>query len=241
MNLIFYIPMYNSSSTIKELIDRLFSLELPIKKVIIVDDGSTDESVMIVEEMLEQYPELELLKHTHEGVVNALMIGMSKVLEYIDDESYIVRMDSDLEHQPEDLINLIEPFILDNKCKCTVGYIPYDKRHGIFITWLNNHLGPTLYNKYCNLNIPQFCSGYYIVEGSLFKKLEHYFRLIIKNDMIYLDFLAIHFCSFYGNPKVVMLSKIQDKYVKKMSLTKKLKYILVWRALVDYINNTRDV
>jgi len=86
------IPMYNSSETILNTLNSVkYQTVLPFE-VIIIDDGSNDDSVIIVEDFILNNPSLnlQLLKKTNGGVSSARNIGIK-----IAKGDWIALLDSD--------------------------------------------------------------------------------------------------------------------------------------------------
>lgn len=79
------IPNYNDGSKIRESLDSLVKQELPFCEMIIVDDGSTDNSVEIIKELLKDLPQARLVQHEkNRGVVGAINTGIAEAIgEYI--------------------------------------------------------------------------------------------------------------------------------------------------------------
>jgi glycosyltransferase involved in cell wall biosynthesis len=102
----FIIPAYNEAATIGEVLERVDSLELD-KQVIVVDDGSTDETAAVVERW-------QLARGRREGVVvirqsnagkgSAVRAGIPHIRGDI-----TVIQDADMEYDPTDVPALIEP------------------------------------------------------------------------------------------------------------------------------------
>ncbi|MEP7351664.1 MAG: glycosyltransferase family 2 protein, partial [Acidobacteriota bacterium] len=61
------IPLYNEEELVGTLLDRVVKAELPegwTSEVIVVDDGSTDGSDLVVEESAKRYPgRIRLIRH----------------------------------------------------------------------------------------------------------------------------------------------------------------------------------
>ena len=99
------IPVYNGALTIGNLIDKLIAL-LPYKnkKIILVNDGSTDNSHEVCLKKVEQYPHivtyLSLSKNF--GEHNAVMAGLNYA-----DTDYVVVMDDDFQNPPDEVEKLI--------------------------------------------------------------------------------------------------------------------------------------
>ena len=94
------IPTYNNDRTLADVIDRVM---LHTKNVIVVNDGATDSTASI----LESYKaSINVLTHPQNmGKGCALRNGFERALEL--DYEYAITIDSDGQHFPEDLPNLI--------------------------------------------------------------------------------------------------------------------------------------
>ena len=162
-------PAYNVENTIEELLLRLERirneislLNCQITKVIIVDDGSTDKTEDKVKKTEKKVGfEIEYVKkEKNEGPISAIKEGLSRAIkEQKDDQGIIVRMDSDLEHLPEDLPRMIKP-IIENEAEAVVGEMPIDTRNGVGFYLFNKIIGTMESKKYLNMKIAQFCPGF---------------------------------------------------------------------------------
>jgi glycosyltransferase involved in cell wall biosynthesis len=101
------VPVYNSEATLVELTDRICSVLTPLVRsfeIILVNDGSRDESWEVITELAEQNPNvrgLNLMRNY--GQHNALLCGIRVAQNEI-----IVTMDDDLQHPPEEIPKLLE-------------------------------------------------------------------------------------------------------------------------------------
>ena len=105
------IPVYNSGQILPKLLEIIhhamaeFSFE-----VVLVNDGSADNSWVVIQSLSKNYSELRGICLTRNyGQDNAIMAG----LNYCKGD-YVVVMDDDLQHSPYDIPTLIE--------KCQEGY-----------------------------------------------------------------------------------------------------------------------
>lgn len=109
------IPVYNEKTTISEVIEKVWAVELPIEKeIIVVDDGSTDGTVEVLQSNSVK------LKHTYLTPINigkgaAVRIGLTLAKGEI-----ILIQDADLELDPNEYKQLIEP-ILEGKASVVYG------------------------------------------------------------------------------------------------------------------------
>lgn len=106
------IPIYNEENTIKDIINRIpnhFQNE-----IIIVNDGSTDNSVQKINEIKNK--NIRLLSHNrNQGYGAAILTGIKHA-----NGDIIVTMDSDGQHCPEEIPNFIE-ILLNNSADIVIG------------------------------------------------------------------------------------------------------------------------
>ena len=99
-------PTYNESKNIKTLVDSLFNLN-PEYHILVVDDNSPDGTAKIVKELQETYKNLHLAERPKKrGLGTAYCYGFKWALER--DYNYIVQIDADLSHNPEDVPDMVE-------------------------------------------------------------------------------------------------------------------------------------
>lgn len=110
MKISLIIPCYNEEVNIqKGVLDRIANYvgeHSDIIEVIIVDDGSTDQSQKIIkDEYLAKFPKLKLLEKDHQGKALAVIEG----IEHAQGE-YVIFADIDLATPIEEAIKIIEQF-----------------------------------------------------------------------------------------------------------------------------------
>lgn len=100
------IPVFNEKSTIAEVINKISTVDLPVKKeIIVVDDGSTDGTT----EILQAQKNSKTIFHftpVNTGKGAAIRIGLTAAKGEI-----ILIQDADLEYSPNDYLKLIEPIL----------------------------------------------------------------------------------------------------------------------------------
>ena len=106
------IPLFNEENSIKKVIERIpnhYHYE-----IIVIDDGSTDNSVMKIKEINSRI--ITIISHEkNKGYGAALQSGFRKA-----NGDIIVTLDSDSQHKPEEIPNLIEP-IIRNEADLVIG------------------------------------------------------------------------------------------------------------------------
>lgn len=83
-------PAYNSADFIREAIESVLNQTYPHFELIVIDDGSSDNTVQIVEEYQARDPRVKLIKQQNAGVGAARNVGISTA-----QHPWIALMDSD--------------------------------------------------------------------------------------------------------------------------------------------------
>ncbi|MHA1724608.1 MAG: glycosyltransferase family 2 protein [Promethearchaeota archaeon] len=98
------IPLYNEEKTIKDVVEKIpYSYN---QEIIVVDDGSTDNSREILKKTRRK---IRLIQHEkNKGYGAAILTGISKSKGNI-----IVTIDSDGQHDPSDIPKMLEPLLKD--------------------------------------------------------------------------------------------------------------------------------
>ena len=104
MKLSVLIPCYNEEKTIQEIVDLVEQVEGIDKEIVVVDDGSKDQSRSILKELAKNRPHLKvILKDKNSGKGATLREGFKHTTG-----DYIIVQDADLEYNPHDYLKLIE-------------------------------------------------------------------------------------------------------------------------------------
>jgi glycosyltransferase involved in cell wall biosynthesis len=151
------VPIYNEEKTLEKIIaamenSNILGLE---KEIILVDDGSRDKSV----ELLEKYKERHAVHHHKRnlGKGAALRTGFRAATGNI-----ILIQDADLEYDPNEYENLLKP-ILDGKADVVFSsrFLSH-KPHRVLYFWhyIGNKTITTLSNILTNLNLTDIESCY---------------------------------------------------------------------------------
>src|SRR3989344_134350 len=238
LNIIIYAPAYNVEKSIEELIKRTYKALLQIKNAklksfIIVNDGSIDKTKEILERLKKEYSFLMVFnRNENKGVVETILHAMSEAKKLGKNTNTIfIRMDTDLEHQPEDFMKVLAP-IIKRESELCIGYLPIDFRNGFFFKIFNRNIGIVESKRFLGVNIPQFCPGFYAIKQRLFEKIlfklkenTKKYKTAFKKEMITMDFVTFVIAKQLGsNISVVKLSPIEEKYIKKQPLKKVLNY-----------------
>lgn len=90
MTITLIVPVFNVEKYIKECLDSIVHQTVSFDKVILVDDGSTDNSYCICKEYADQFPDIVLIHQENQGQGKARNIGMRMAVS-----DYIMFCDAD--------------------------------------------------------------------------------------------------------------------------------------------------
>jgi glycosyltransferase involved in cell wall biosynthesis len=99
------IPLYNGAMFIEEALRSVLAQTLPTSEIIVVDDGSTDQGLAIVEELALEYP-ITVLRKQNSGQSAARNFGIAHA-----SGDLIALLDQDDAWYPDHLKRLIAPFL----------------------------------------------------------------------------------------------------------------------------------
>ena len=89
----FIVPVYNTADYLVECLNSILSQDFE-KEIIIIDDGSTDNSLEIILEYQNRYKEISLIRHHNEGLSRsrnkAIKIARGNYISFIDSDDYLV-------------------------------------------------------------------------------------------------------------------------------------------------------
>jgi glycosyltransferase involved in cell wall biosynthesis len=98
------IPIYNSADTISACLKTLSNQTLKPLEIILIDDGSTDNTIKVINTLKKKLPNIILLTQSHQGPAVARNLGASKAKADI-----LVFVDSDMEFDQGFLSQLTLP------------------------------------------------------------------------------------------------------------------------------------
>lgn len=113
------IPIYNVENYLAQCLDSIYSQLTPSMEVILVNDGSKDNSLAICQEYLKKYPETILIDKKNGGLSDARNAGTEKATG-----KYVFYLDSDDWLVPNTLQQLYG-FAENNQCEVVQGNFYY--------------------------------------------------------------------------------------------------------------------
>lgn len=163
------IPCYNEEKTLKKIFIKVNEFNLFKKEIIIIDDCSSDQTQIIINQIINEYPNVKTFRHDfNKGKGGAVMTGIKN-----SNGDIILIQDADLEYDPSDYESLIEPFI---KTDADVVYGTRFKGGGyvrlhFFWHYLANKILTTICNIVTNLNMSDMETGYKLFKSKIVKNL----------------------------------------------------------------------
>lgn len=101
------IPVYNEAATVEGLIERVIGAGLPLKEVIVVDDGSSDGTAEVLDEVRRRFPICRIERHdANRGKGAAIRTALERARGEI-----VIIQDADPEYDPAELPRLVEPIV----------------------------------------------------------------------------------------------------------------------------------
>ena len=169
MKLSIVIPCYNEEKTISVIIENILKFAHINKEIIIVDDGSTDNTKKILQEELKNKVD-KIIYHTkNQGKGAALRTGIAVATGEI-----ILIQDADLEYDPKDYTKLIEP-ILSGRADIVYGsrFVGSDPHRAVYF-WhsLANGFLTLLSNIFTGLKLTDIETCYKVFKSEIIKKIK---------------------------------------------------------------------
>jgi glycosyltransferase involved in cell wall biosynthesis len=99
------VPAFNEQASIEKVLQKLVQLELDNPEIIVVNDGSTDQTGVLAHQFAQKYPQVRVFDlPKNQGKTAAIAKAVQESCGQI-----LVIQDADLEYDPEELSGVIDP------------------------------------------------------------------------------------------------------------------------------------
>ncbi len=163
------VPFYNEEKFIEQSVTRLINTNL-FKKIILVNDKSSDTSGQIAEKICEKFDFIQLINlDNQKGKGNAIRLG----LEYVE-TSHLIVHDADLEYFPSDIPEMFEVAKSNPACLVigsrTIG--KKNRNNKYKITYYGNKILTYLFSLINFYTVSDIASCYWLIETEVLKNLD---------------------------------------------------------------------
>ncbi len=169
MKLSIIVPVFNEEKTLKNIIDRVKAVEMPVEKeIVIVDDCSTDDTPTILDILASRDPTMKVQRHTvNQGKGAAIRTAQAMVTG-----DFVVIQDADLEYDPHEIPKLLKP-LMDGVADAVYGSRFLGGPHRVLYYWhyVGNQFLTWLTNILYNVNLSDMETCYKVMRADLFRKL----------------------------------------------------------------------
>lgn len=161
------IPAYNEEATLVAIINKILSIP-HLLEVVIVDDGSTDNTYPLAQQLAKDYEMIQVIRQENAGKTAALRAGFARTRGAI-----VIVQDADLEYDPDEIGNVIEP-ILSGKADVVYGsrfLVRRATRVLYFYHYLANKFLTFVSNLLTNLNMTDIETCYKAFRGDIIRNM----------------------------------------------------------------------
>ncbi len=157
------VPVYNEAATIKEVIDKINSVDID-KEIVVIDDASSDGTDKILRNI--QCGNLKVIHHTsNRGKGAAVLTGLAHAVG-----EFVIIQDADLEYDPADYHKLIGA-IKDGRGDIILGARFTEHYSGLLIPKLGNRFLSGLLNSLFKVKLNDCFSCYKLSRLEVIKSL----------------------------------------------------------------------
>jgi len=214
------VPAYNAGKYLSELILRIKN-SAPKSDILVVDDGSTDET----SDILKSSNVIVLVNSSNKGKGYSLQRGFDYAIE--NNYDYVITLDADLQHLPEEI-----PLLMDKigTADIVIGTRDVSLKTMPLTRWISNSLTSMIISKFCGYRIRDSQSGFRMYSVGLLRKLnvkllkyDFESELLIQAGKLNARFAEIPVTTIYQG---------SSSHIKRLADTGRF-IRLIWRRIVS--------
>ena len=168
------VPIYNSEKTLEKCLDSLINLSDDSYEIVLVDDGSTDNSRLICDKYIKKYDYISYYYKQNSGVSDTRNYGIDhssgKYITFVDSDDYV----------DQNYIHNATKYINNNYDMIVYDHIIIDSNGKVLEE--NN-----LYNVSCDISYPKCINSYFETYCLSTACKTFYLRKMLKDNKIYFD------------------------------------------------------
>lgn len=123
-NLTVVVPVYNVEKYLKKCVVSILEQTIPVEEIILVDDGSTDQSGKFADELAEQYKQIKVIHQKNGGLAAARNSGIDAATK-----DYIAFVDSDDYIDPH-MYEILMDRLLKDRADMSICGVWYEQENG---------------------------------------------------------------------------------------------------------------
>lgn len=169
------VPMFNEEKVVDKCIEGIMGAIKKIKqptKVLVINDGSFDNTATLLKEKKQKYNSLIILTHKkNKGYGKALQSGTTKAIQL--KFTWALHMDSDLTNDPKYIKDFIQQTTYDYDCIKASRYVPGSRLIGVpryrqIISYIGNHVASLFFR----IGIKDCTNGFRMVKLAALKEIK---------------------------------------------------------------------
>ena len=166
------IPCFNESKTLRRCVENVLQVdwgEVSVE-IIIVDDGSKDNSLEIATRLTSEYPNIHVISHSrNSGKGSALRSGFQSV-----SGDFVAVQDADMEYSPNDLKRLLVPLIAGDADVVFGSRFLTTHAHRVLHFWhsLGNRFLTLLSNMFTDMNLTDMETCYKVFRREVIQSIQ---------------------------------------------------------------------
>lgn len=237
------IPCYNCEKTIHECIESILHQTYKYIEIVVINDGSTDNTLKILEQASYYHPSIKVLSQTNQGIAAALNYGISK-----SKGSLVARIDADDIAHPEwvesQVLYMNHNKVVDIASCASINFVRKDKCK----LFENKRIHPSSSRIIaCMLTVccPVSHPGT-VCKSSVFKKISYSSQFYAEDHALWLSALEAGYI-ISNNPKTLIFYNVNSKSslsVKnkyKMRLEKIFLSLYFFKTISHVLNFNRNI